>query len=249
MPFPPGQATDILARLLADQLSKSLGQQFIAENRAGAGGSVGTDAAAKAAPDGYTLVMATIATFGINPSLYPKLGYVPLRDFAPISNLGPDAADAGREPEVGLRVGEGPRREGEDDRAQLRVVGERLGEPPLDGALPGRVRRQAESRAVQGQPGGADAGLRRRDPDHVRRHPGRPRGDQVRQAEGARDRVAQALAVPAGPADHRRAGLSRVRGGRLDRHRGARTHARADPEDACRRRSRRRSRSRRCRSA
>jgi tripartite-type tricarboxylate transporter receptor subunit TctC len=88
VPFPPGQATDILARLLADQLSKSLGQQFIADNRPGAGGSVGTDAAAKAAPDGYTLVMATISTFGINPSLYPKLGYSPLRDFAPISNLG-----------------------------------------------------------------------------------------------------------------------------------------------------------------
>jgi len=88
VPFPPGQATDILARLLGDQLSKSLGQQFIAENRPGAGGAVATEAAAKAAPDGYTLVMATISTFGINPSLYPKLGYVPLRDFAPISNLG-----------------------------------------------------------------------------------------------------------------------------------------------------------------
>jgi tripartite-type tricarboxylate transporter receptor subunit TctC len=88
VPFPPGQATDILARLLGDQLSKSLGQQFIAENRPGAGGAVATEAAAKAARDGYTLVMATISTFGINPSLYPKLGYVPLRDFAPISNLG-----------------------------------------------------------------------------------------------------------------------------------------------------------------
>jgi tripartite-type tricarboxylate transporter receptor subunit TctC len=88
VPFPPGQATDILARLLGDQLSKSLGQQFIADNRPGAGGAVGTEAAAKAAPDGYTLVMATISTFGINPSLYPKLGYSPLRDFAPISNLG-----------------------------------------------------------------------------------------------------------------------------------------------------------------
>jgi tripartite-type tricarboxylate transporter receptor subunit TctC len=88
VPFPPGQATDILARLLGDQLSKSLGQQFIADNRPGAGGAVGTEAAAKAGPDGYTLVMATISTFGINPSLYPKLGYSPLRDFAPISNLG-----------------------------------------------------------------------------------------------------------------------------------------------------------------
>jgi tripartite-type tricarboxylate transporter receptor subunit TctC len=88
VPFPPGQATDILARLLGDQLAKSLGQQFIAENRPGAGGAVATEVAAKAAPDGYTLVMATISTFGINPSLYPKLGYSPLRDFAPISNLG-----------------------------------------------------------------------------------------------------------------------------------------------------------------
>jgi tripartite-type tricarboxylate transporter receptor subunit TctC len=88
VPFPPGQATDILARLLADQLSKSFGQQFIVDNRPGAGGSLGTDAAAKSAPDGYTLVMATIATFGINPSLYPRLAYEPLRDFAPIANLG-----------------------------------------------------------------------------------------------------------------------------------------------------------------
>ena len=88
VPFPPGQATDILARLLGDQLSRSLGQQFIVDNRPGAGGSLGTHAAAKAAPDGYTLVMATTATFGINPSVYPKLGYDPLRDFDPISNLG-----------------------------------------------------------------------------------------------------------------------------------------------------------------
>ena len=88
VPFPPGQATDILARLLADQLSKSLGQQVIADNRPGAGGSVGTEPAAKATPDGYTLTMAMTAAFGINPTLYPKHGYKALRDFAPISNLG-----------------------------------------------------------------------------------------------------------------------------------------------------------------
>ncbi len=86
-PFPPGQATDILARLIAEQLSKSFGQQFIVENKAGAGGAIGTTAAAKEPPDGYTLVMATSATFGINPSLYPKLSYDPLRDFTPVANL------------------------------------------------------------------------------------------------------------------------------------------------------------------
>src|SRR5262252_2419816 len=87
-PFPPGQATDILARLLADNLAQSLGQPFLVENRAGAGGMLGTEVAAKAAPDGYTLVMGTIGPLAISPALYSKLGYDPVRDFAPISNLG-----------------------------------------------------------------------------------------------------------------------------------------------------------------
>ena len=88
VPFPAGQATDILARVMADQLTKSLGQQVIAENRPGAGGSIGADVAAKAAPDGYTLLMVTISTHGIAPGLYPKLPYDPLKDFAAIANVG-----------------------------------------------------------------------------------------------------------------------------------------------------------------
>ena len=87
-PFPPGQATDIMARLLADNLAQSLGQPFVVENRGGAGGMLGTEVAARAAPDGYTLVMGTIGPLAISPALYPKLGYDPVRDFAPISNLG-----------------------------------------------------------------------------------------------------------------------------------------------------------------
>jgi len=87
-PFPPGQATDIMARLLADNLAQSLGQPFLVENRAGAGGMLGTEVASKAAPDGYTLVMGTIGPLAISPALYSKLGYDPVRDFAPISNLG-----------------------------------------------------------------------------------------------------------------------------------------------------------------
>jgi tripartite-type tricarboxylate transporter receptor subunit TctC len=88
VPFPAGQATDILARVMADQLTKALGQQVIAENRPGAGGSIGADVAAKAAPDGYTLLMVTISTHGIGPVLYPKLPYDAQKDFAPIANIG-----------------------------------------------------------------------------------------------------------------------------------------------------------------
>ncbi len=87
-PFPPGQATDIMARLLAENLAQSLGQPFIVENHGGAGGALGTEVAAKAAPDGYTLVMGTIGPLAISPALYSRLGYDPVRDFAPISNLG-----------------------------------------------------------------------------------------------------------------------------------------------------------------
>ena len=88
VPFPAGQSTDILARVMADQLTRSLGQQVIVENRPGAGGSIGADAAAKAAPDGYTLLMVTISTHGIAPALYPKLPYDAQKDFAPIANIG-----------------------------------------------------------------------------------------------------------------------------------------------------------------
>jgi tripartite-type tricarboxylate transporter receptor subunit TctC len=84
--LPAGQATDIIARVLADELGRSLGQTFIVENRPGAGGNIGANFAAKAAPDGYTLFMLSSA-HAIAPSVYKDLPYDPVRDFAPISNL------------------------------------------------------------------------------------------------------------------------------------------------------------------
>ena len=81
VPFAAGGTTDIFARLVADKLSQNLGQQFIVENRGGAGGNIGTDAVAKAAPDGYTLVMGTVGTHAINSSLYAKMPYDPETDF------------------------------------------------------------------------------------------------------------------------------------------------------------------------
>ena len=86
--FTPGTSTDILARLIAQKMSEHWGQQVVVDNRPGAGGIVGTELGAKAAPDGYTLTMAVSSAFGINPTLYTKLPYDAVRDFAPIANLG-----------------------------------------------------------------------------------------------------------------------------------------------------------------
>ena len=85
VPFAPGGTTDILARAMAPELSKAFGQQFIVENRAGAGGNLGADVVAKSPPDGYTLVMGTVGTHAINKSLYDKLPYDPVKDFVPIT--------------------------------------------------------------------------------------------------------------------------------------------------------------------
>jgi tripartite-type tricarboxylate transporter receptor subunit TctC len=85
VPFTPGGSTDILARLVAKQISDTFGQQCIIDNRPGAGGTIGMEIAARAAPDGYTLVMGHIGTLAVNPSLYPKLSYDPLKDFQPIT--------------------------------------------------------------------------------------------------------------------------------------------------------------------
>ena len=85
VPFAAGGTTDIFARLLAEQLSRQLGQQFVIDNRGGAGGNIGTDAVAKAAPDGYTLVMGTVGTHAINSSLYARMPYDPQVDFVPVA--------------------------------------------------------------------------------------------------------------------------------------------------------------------
>jgi len=87
VPFPPGQAADIIARLLAEKLGPALGQQVIVDNRPGAGASLGTELGAKAAPDGYTFLAGGSAALAINPHLYPKIGYDTPRDFAPITQL------------------------------------------------------------------------------------------------------------------------------------------------------------------
>jgi len=81
----PGSATDVISRVVGNRLSEALGQPIVVEARPGAGGAVGTEAAARSSPDGYTLFMANNSTHGSNPALYPKLPYDAVNDFAPIS--------------------------------------------------------------------------------------------------------------------------------------------------------------------
>ncbi|HYX63296.1 MAG TPA: tripartite tricarboxylate transporter substrate binding protein [Burkholderiales bacterium] len=87
VPFPPGGNTDIVGRLIADKLSTSFGQQVYVENRAGAGGTIGAEAAAKSPNDGYALFFSTTGTLASAPSMQPNLRYDPVKDFAPIATL------------------------------------------------------------------------------------------------------------------------------------------------------------------
>lgn len=84
VPYQAGQGTDVATRHFAEQLTRSLGQSFIVENRPGAGANIGTEAAAKSPPDGYTLIMGTVATHTMNQHMYDKLGFDPEKDFEPI---------------------------------------------------------------------------------------------------------------------------------------------------------------------
>ena len=86
IPFPPGGTTDLVGRIVADELGRQLGQPVVVDNRGGAGGAVGAIEAARAAPDGYTLSVATVSTMAVNPACNPKLQYK-IEDFAPITNL------------------------------------------------------------------------------------------------------------------------------------------------------------------
>jgi tripartite-type tricarboxylate transporter receptor subunit TctC len=88
VPYAAGGGNDVMARIVAEKMSKTLGQNIVVENRAGAGGSVATRAVAKAAPDGYTLVLGGTGSLAVNPTLYNNVGYDPRKDFAPVGLIG-----------------------------------------------------------------------------------------------------------------------------------------------------------------
>ena len=88
MPFPPGGSTTIVGRIVADKMSEVLGQSIVVDNRGGAGGTIGSRAVAKSAPDGYTILLGYTGTLAIGPSLYGNVGYDPRTDFEPIGRIG-----------------------------------------------------------------------------------------------------------------------------------------------------------------
>src|SRR5215470_4226075 len=98
--FSAGGPTDTVARVMGAKMGDLLGQQFVVENKAGAGGNIGADLVAKAPPDGYTLLMATVSTHAINPGLYKNMPYDPVRDFAPIGQVGVTPTLLGVHPSV-----------------------------------------------------------------------------------------------------------------------------------------------------
>src|SRR6185295_3350763 len=88
VPFPPGTTTDVVARLIALRMGERLGQTIVVDNRAGGSGTIGSETVARAAPDGYTWGLGTTTTHALASILNPKLGYDPVKDFAPVSLLG-----------------------------------------------------------------------------------------------------------------------------------------------------------------
>jgi tripartite-type tricarboxylate transporter receptor subunit TctC len=91
VPYAAGGGNDVMARTVAEKMSRTLGQQIVVENRAGAGGTIATRQVAKAAPDGYTLVIGGTGTLAVNPTLYANVGYDPRKDFAPVGLIGTSA--------------------------------------------------------------------------------------------------------------------------------------------------------------
>jgi tripartite-type tricarboxylate transporter receptor subunit TctC len=105
VPFPAGGGTDIIARVMANKLTENVGWQIVVDNKSGAGGNIGAEVAARGAPDGYTLLIGQTSNLTINPTLYSKLGYDPLKDFAPITLIASNAVVitvAAKSPHVSL---------------------------------------------------------------------------------------------------------------------------------------------------
>ena len=230
VPFPPGGSTDAIGRLLAVELAKDLGQTVIVENKGGANGNIGSDAVAKAEPDGYTLLLSGVGSNAINYALYASMPYRD-SDFAHVSLLatGPNVLVAAPDFRQDLR-GLHPAGAREPGQVHPRQLGQRLVRPPGHGNAQAAGQDRSGARAVQGRRGGHH-GPAGRSRDGAVPQPGHPvAAGAGRQAAGAGGGQRQAQSGVSRHADGGGVRLSRLRGRILVRPVGAgQDAARRDP--------------------
>ena len=233
VPFAAGGPTDVVARLIGEHMSRTLGQQLVVENVGGAGGSTGMTRAAQAAPDGYTIAVGNMGTQSAAPALYPNLKYDPANELRANRHRQFHAAgDRGQEGH-GRRRPQGLHRlpPGQPAEAQLRPRRRRLDLARVGHSLQRQVRPQAGARRLSRHRSRPQRPGRRPDRLHGRpvaqRHP----ADQGRDHQGLCHRRAGAARKPAGRADHQGAGR-RLYLQRLERHGRAQGHAEGDRRQA-----------------
>ena len=215
VPFAPGGVTGLFARLLGQKLEQRLGKPFVVDHRPGGGGITAATAVARAAPDGYTIMMASSTILAFNVTVRKELAYDPRKDLTPIALLGAGAVRAGGQPGAAGEVGRGSReaREGKAGPAFVRLAGAGHVPPSQRGNLQEPVRRRSGSCTVQrhrARAAGYHRGPRLHD---VRRRAARARPDRVRKNPCARRHHGAARGGAAGHSAARRsrhAGLRRI---------------------------------------
>ena len=227
VPFPAGGTTDLLARAVAQRFAEVFGQPFIVDNRPGAGGNLGAELVAHSAPDGYTLVMGTVGTHAINPSLYAKMPYDHVKDFVPVFLVAgvPNVLEVNPALPVHTVAELVAYAKAHPDALNFASSGSGTSihlSGELFKVMAGRV---DAARAVQGQRAGAAGSRRRPGAADVRQPAVVARAHQGRQAAADRGDQPRALRGAARRADDRRVRLSRLRGVELVRPAGAGRHA------------------------
>jgi hypothetical protein len=201
VPYPAGGYYDLLARVIGQKLTENWGQSVVVENRVGANGMLGTDFVAKSPPDGYTILMGGIGPFGISPSLYPKMMYDPVRDFAPVIHVASSPNVLVVHPSVEARSVKELIALARSSPGKLTFSSAGIGSSQhLSGEMFGAKRALGDRRAR----GGGFAAVRH----HARRRGARPR----RHAARTRGDERAANSRPSRPADGERSGRGRLRG-------------------------------------
>ncbi len=213
VPFPPGGPLDVVGRTIAQKLTEAWGQSVVVDNRPGAGGNIGADLVAKSPPDGYTILMGALSTHAVNPSLYAKMPYDAVKDFAPITLVAvtPNVLVVNASLPVNSVKELIAYAKANPGKLVVRLGQQRQRRAPRRRAVQGRHRHRHRPRPVQGRRAGDAGAARRRHAVHVRQPRERDAAGQGRQAEGARRHDRRALEARARAADDGRGGAAGLR--------------------------------------